>query len=448
MKNMIFALLVALFVLLAVSSQSFAAPDSDTITLLVPGMKYDLKSADLVWGQPPSQNEAAGAASRWSGMIGQLQKDGEVFGGVVRPRSADILLPQHLDLTAAEDNRHKASMFALDFSGAADVDGLAMKTLEFAATLQALQKYTGRQRFRIVAFSAGGVVVRAYLQNALPLIKYRGEVDQLITIATPHMGSMKAEHFGDFLGTRASSLKPGSPLIKRLNDELQLPDNVHYAAIIVRGRRVGSSGLHKREVKHLGGYVSQPQIAKLPVDYQKGYDQVVNVWSQNLSLTRAGRRYQQRTGTPIQYIVARVDDPTPADWCFLEQTVHEVAASAPPVMQLTSQLLGAREFWTGLTAATRHSWQAQQTELCVTSVLEDAMARQHSWCEVQDTNLKTIELKTTEDGSIRADFTGTATACWRIPPYFQASNKFSGSVIFLLDKFGRCISATHTTQVE
>ncbi len=446
MKNIISAML-AVFVLFCVaSSAAQAKPSSDAVTLLVPGMKYNLKSADMVWGQPDTTRQYGEA--KWSGMIGQLQHDGEVFGGVVRPEGAEIELPRHLDKTGAESNRYKASLFALEFSEAANVDGIAMKTLELAATLQALQRYTGCKKFRIVAFSAGGVITRAYLQNALPLIKYRGEVEQLITIATPHMGSMKAEHFGDFLGTRASSLKPSSPLIKRLNDKLDLPAGVNYASIIVRGRRIGSRGLHNRAEKHLGSYVDQPQIARLPLDYQKGYDQVVNVWSQNLSLTRAGRRYQQSTGRPIQYIVARVDDPSPRDWCYLEPTVHEVAASSPEVTQLVSQMLGEREFWTGLSSRTRHSWQAQQTELCVTCVLEDAMARKHSWCEVQDTKLETINLKTLTDGRIRADFTGSATACWRVPPYLNASNKISGSVTFKLDKYGRCVSANHTSKVE
>src|SRR6185503_14286322 len=121
----------------------------------------------------------------------------------------------------------------------ANVDGLAYKTLELAACLAELRRFTGCQRINLVAHSAGGLVARTYIQSALPGIRYAGDVDRLITISTPHLGSTLAEHLGDFLGTRATALKPGGELIRRLNDELELPHDVLLASLVVRG--VGTS---------------------------------------------------------------------------------------------------------------------------------------------------------------------------------------------------------------
>ena len=71
------------------------------------------------------------------------------------------------------------------------------------------------QACRIV--SAGGLVARVYLQDALPGVEYRGDVDRLITIATPHLGSALAEHFGDIYRAK---LAKDHPYIRNVQESL------------------------------------------------------------------------------------------------------------------------------------------------------------------------------------------------------------------------------------
>ena len=321
-------------------SLSSAAIGAESVTLLVHGIKVDLAAAVDVWGRLESKPDGTLA---WTGMIGHLEQAGHRFGGVIRLRGAKLELPDGLD--------RQATLFALEFSDGANVDGLAYKTLELAACLAELRRFTGCRKVNILAHSAGGLVARAYIQMRLPGIRYAGDVDRLITISTPHLGSALAEHLGDFLGTRATALKPGGELIRRLNDELELPPDVLLASIVVRGVGTGIAALDFPSSAY-EPHLDREVLASLPLDYRRGGDQVVDVRSQNLRLARTASRYEAATGRPVLYLLARVADPSPADRSLAERSVHEAAPSDPWTCLWAELLLDRhRRCWSPLDGA-------------------------------------------------------------------------------------------------
>src|SRR5688500_14083423 len=104
------------------------------------------------------------------------------------------------------------------------------------------------------------------MQSALPGIRFRNDSDRLVTVGTPHAGSAAAEHFGDFLGTRATSLKPRAALMLDLNRKLDLPRDVLFASIVIRSLALdlpgsGSSYDHLADHEFLEG---------LPAEYREG----------------------------------------------------------------------------------------------------------------------------------------------------------------------------------
>ncbi|QDU94013.1 esterase/lipase family protein [Lignipirellula cremea] len=416
-----------------------------TVTLLTPGMRVNLEGAGLSFGACDQPDKS----SQWTGMIGALQESGYRFGGVIRADGARVRLPKVLDTYAVDGDPQQANLFAMEFSAAADVDGLAYKALEFAACVRELRRYCGCDKIRVVAYSAGGLAARVYLQNALPQVEYGGEIDRLITIATPHMGSTTAEHWGDFLGTRATAIQPGSATIQRLNNELPLPADVCFASIVVRGVAVGSTGLQRVEKAAFAQYIEPETLARLPLDYRQGSDQVVNVASQNLALCRCARRQETGFGPPVFYAVARVKDPAPEDRSYFEPTVHEAAPIDPQVVLLTRLLLADdAPFWTGFKDVDQAGWVAWQAQQHAYGAIEEAMRLQHTWSEVTSTQVDRVQLLGAENGRWTFAFEGVSQSQWRSPPWVRSSGDFSGKLQLDVDRFGRVTSSEHWVRVS
>ena len=84
---------------------------------------------------------------------------------------------------------------------------------QIAAKIDAILAATGAKQVSIVAHSMGGLVARAYVR------KYGGDkVKRVITIGTPHQGSV---HAWLFPGTSLEQLRPGNPWL----DALPEPDS-------------------------------------------------------------------------------------------------------------------------------------------------------------------------------------------------------------------------------
>lgn len=401
------------------------------LVLLVGGMTYDLKRPVGPWG---AENAAAAdKPATYTGMIGALVRSGYQFGGTVTAAAGKVELPAGI---LAE-----ADLFVLEFSPAAQVDGLGIKALELAGCLKELRLATGRDSVQIVAHSAGGIVARTYLQSALPGVKYAGDVRSLTTIGTPHFGSELATHLGDWLGTRATSLQPGAPLIQQLNSELELPADVHFASIIVRGLGADVKG----EGSAYDSFVDHDFLRTLPVDYCLGGDQVVHVRSQNLAIAPCARRYEAATKRPVHYLAVRVEDPSPQDSWPCQTTVHEVSPHDADVQSAVQAFLSAgRE---AVAADRREADKAVGVDpvapiellyaRCQARTLLEETADVIHKCSqvVSSRDLELTEFRR-EGDRIRATFTGTTISRGPLR-VLNYTTKIKGDLTLELDAFGR-----------
>ncbi|MBC8116602.1 MAG: hypothetical protein H7062_19590 [Candidatus Saccharimonas sp.] len=441
MPHFVFAIICSIALLGGiVHSQDPVVPRNDLpVVLLVHGMKFDLNSPTNVWGRP-----ATGVTqSDGTGVIGRLEAAGLPFGGVLRARNGKVLVPEVVSPSSVEAvvlksaGTRTARVFALEFSRAANVDGLAYKALELAACATELHRSTGR-RVCIVAHSAGGLAARAWLQNALPGVEYDGAVDRVLTISTPHLGSGKAEHWGDFLGTRATSLKPDSELIRRMNNELLLPAEVKFASIVVRGLAVGVTGLHEQE-SAVTPFVRKERLEHWPLDFQRGTDQIVDVRTQNLRLTKCADDYEAATRRPVVTLLARVPDPTPEDRLPRELTVHESAPRHDSVLDLVQLLIlgdEAESPWaSGVCCETQ--WLDRQLRLHAAGIAENAVAQRQTLSEVRGTILDEWRVEANGADETVLHFACRSASRHRALGLDNKTMLVRGTLTVSVDRFGR-----------
>jgi len=429
------------------TTNALRGDNSKRVILLVHGMTtFDIHRPSPVWGQVET---GPTGATRWTGgLIADFESAGLSFGGIIRPGHRGISLPGCLDRAGGRANPSSASVFALHFSPSANTDGLALKALELAECIGELRRYTGSAKVHLVAYSAGGVVARAYVQNALPGVRYRDDVDRLITISTPHLGCGLAEHWGDFLGTRATCLKPSNDFIRKINDELELPDNVRFASLVVRGIGVGMTGLHKVD-GDVDRHIDHAFLRQLAPDFRMGTDQVIDVRSQNLALARCARRYEERTRRPVHFLVARVPDPTPQDTSPGEEKVHEVAPKDETIRLMCQLLIRHPDPWTDLVGETRDLYREYQVATCCFGLAELATAEKHPHSEIVGTGTPAVAFVRQDGQWHRYEFSASAQWVGRYLRIRAGSCRVAGWIEVRFDRHGRICDHRHgVTRVE
>ena len=368
-------------------------------------------------------------------MIGFLDRQGYAYGGALRPKQARLDLPDCLDTKHTKIDPRTARLFVLEFSPSANTDGLAHKGLELAEAVKQLCRFTGAKKVDIVAHSAGGLAARAYLQGALPGVEYRDDVDRLITIGTPHLGAAVASKVGDLLGMRATSLKPDAPLVEQLNQDLELPGDVRFASIVVRGFAADVRGVGKAYKKR----VDRQFVARLPVDYHEGGDQLIHVLSQNLRLVPCAVSYEKASGRPIQYIVARVND---ASWLPAGRRVHGAAANDGAVQDLVGRFLQKDStLWIEQKLENRIDWLDDQARLYAIGVIEVEALDEHPASEVQKVALDRFERIGQKGDTWSYAFDATATSKGRVVSLRSHKTRVGGTLELEFDRFGRVVAA-------
>ncbi len=404
--------------------------------LLIHGMTWQTDCEDTTWGICSANLNHA--KTRWTGMIGYLESQGLRYGGTLCGRDGRIEMTESQDPRRAGAASSAANLFVLKFSQSANVDGLALKSLELAEAIKHVRRRTGADRVRLVAHSAGGLVARVYLQGALPGVRYHHDVDRLVTIATPHLGSELASHFGDYLGTRATSLKPEGPLVRALNSALELPADVKFASIVVRGIAADQRG--QGEVYH--DLVDRSFLERLPIEYRLGGDQVVHVVSQNLRLAPCAARYEQTTGRPVQYILARVPDPSPEDWSPSETRVHVAATKDPTVQRLVGGLVcDGAVLWQPAQRDHLAPWVEWQARLHAGGALEQYTIEHHPMSEVRNVQIDQFTLVDAEGGTRSYAFSGKTWSRNRILRIRRRWMEANGLMNLTFDRFGRVLVA-------
>jgi tetratricopeptide (TPR) repeat protein len=420
-------LLLAVFAILAASpfqlfSGAAEQPTRKPVILLVHGMTVDLDNPTLIWGEP---EKSTTAGAKWSGAVGFLEQQGYRFGGVIRPRTGKLSLPATLDSTATNGDSKTADLFALAFSKGTKEDGLVSKAMELSKAISELCKFTGSSKVHLVTHSAGGVVARFYLQGGLLESPYRGDVDRLITIGTPHLGSVLATHFGDFLGTRATSLKHDAQFIRDMNAKLDLPEDVKYASIIIRGIRRDTSN----EGDEYDELADSEYLRPLPNDFKLGGDQVVHVKSQNLRLSPCARRYEKKTGKAVQCSVARV---VPSK----KGLIHGDALNSLSVQRLVKSYLQRNDgCWTGnWSLAERGRWVDDQARLCVFDCTEQAYDDLHLLFYVKHDEFHFEFLDRIGD---QWSYRFRCEGSWDRKIFGKGVDRVAGNLVLSTDRFGR-----------
>lgn len=427
-----------------VSAAEAEGPAKRPLTLLVQGLQWDVEKPTAVWGKSVAEKPGE---SKWTGMIGALEASGWRFGGVVRPQGAAFDLPAVLDRSGTAGEAHEATLFELRFSPSAQADGLAYKALEIVACLRALRAFTQTEKVCLVAHSAGGLAARTYVQNALPGVEFAHDVDRLITIGSPHLGSVAANNVGDVLGTRATSLGLEADLIRRLNETLPLPTDVLYAAIVVRGFRADVGG----DPSAYRDAYDADMLAKLPLDFRTGGDETVPTVSQNLALAKVSREYERATGRPVQFLLARVTDPSVSDLNVAGRRVHNVETYDPQVLAHAVRLLAPdAPFWTGFADAKAESeWTEAQARLAALGTIELAAKERHALSEIVEVRDLAVERHDDRDGLRSYAFSGTALSRKKIVGFKKRAIAVSGELQIRFDKFGRPVECRHTvTRVQ
>ena len=422
-------------------------PPAGVVTLLVHGMTWNNNSGIAIWGRQIGDGHVPNS----DGMIGFLEKRGAVFGGVIRATGGAFSIKDALDTTGTDASPAYADLFCLEFSGSAKTDGISYKVLELSRCLQELRKLTGCRQIDIVAHSAGGLVTRAYLQEAVPEVTYAGDVRRLVTIGTPHLGAAIAQGLGDLIGTRATSLTPDSELIGRMNT-LPLPTDVNYASLVVKGIGVdlpdtlnvfNKFGIGTgTECDHL---IDHEVLRHLPADYHKGGDQVCHVKTQNLRLCRCSQQFEEATGRAVHAVLIRVPDPTPGDSSPFEQRVHVVAAWDAIVLSWVGDLLSAPEsFWKGDSCGLTKELKQLIIQQCVFSAIEQQTMKRHSLSQVLSIdNVRYSPTQASDQWQEAYSFHGTATS--RVLLLGNTSETYvNGMLTVNFDNFGRiCESESH-----
>ena len=422
---------IVLGLILLFDQPALASRPSSPPILLVHGILFDLDRDDGTWGRQLSSDSDD---PRWSGMIGFLESRGLAYGGAIRPSRGRIRLPDQLDTRGVRVESQNAKVFVLKFSSYANTDGLGYKAAELAEAVKQVCRFTGSKKVRIVGHSAGGLVARVYLQSALPGVEYRHDVDRLITLNTPHLGSALASHWGDYLGTRATSIKPESPLMRDLNSKFDLPDDTTFASIVVRGMATDS----RSRGEELSKLVDRVFLAGLPVEYRTGGDEVVHVKSQNLRLAGCAARYEQRTGRPIQYVLARVPDDTPNSIVPSVLRVHVTSPDNRTVQHLVAGLLNDRALlWSKAAPEKLADWINWQARLHASGIIEAETLDDHPMSQVSAVRIEDFELVKSHVGSRQYALAGRAWSENAWVPFRKRWTHVEATMNLEFDDFGR-----------
>jgi pimeloyl-ACP methyl ester carboxylesterase len=121
-----------------------------------------------------------GSAFSWqaSGVNSELMAKGWLREGVIHTGRAGVLMPQ----LASSDMPHK--IYGIDLPSTAS---LLVQSDLLTQSLRALEQRYPEENITLVGHSAGGVVARMALVRG-----GAGQVTRLITIASPHMGTVRA----------------------------------------------------------------------------------------------------------------------------------------------------------------------------------------------------------------------------------------------------------------
>jgi hypothetical protein len=166
-----------------------------------------------------------------------------------------------------------------------------------------------------------------------------------------------------------------------------------------------------------------------------------------LRLAACAARYERRTGRPIQYVLARVPDPSPRDWCYKETTVHVVAPADPSVEDLVVRLLrDDGRLWRPDDAEQLVEWRRRQARLHVDSAIETTAMDKRFIAQVSRIEVEDFRLVAHEGDARRYAFAGRAFSKNMAMPFYRRWTSVEGELDITFDRFGRVVAAEHEVE--
>jgi hypothetical protein len=174
------------------------------------------------------------------------------------------------------------AVYIVCFSYEAALDSLVYRAIELDLALQEICRRES-SNITLIGHSAGGLVARLVLQEAIPKVTRPPCVKRLITICSPHQGCRLADSSVGLKGTRGTSLQTNAPVIMHLNS-LRWPSDVQLTGIVV-------SSFGAESLRPGRSFVIPPSFLgefDCPKAFSHGGDCVVHNISQNIAFTDSG----------------------------------------------------------------------------------------------------------------------------------------------------------------
>jgi pimeloyl-ACP methyl ester carboxylesterase len=110
-------------------------------------------------------------------------------------------------------------------------DSVAVYASRLDAALTRISEITGNGRFSMVGYSMGGLIARQYIAMG-----GKSRVDKLLTLATPHMGTLRFDPFSiprseRFYPRAGIEMRPDSRLLWDLNTDVEASSVSEFAAL-------------------------------------------------------------------------------------------------------------------------------------------------------------------------------------------------------------------------
>ena len=162
---------------------------------------------------------------------------------------------------------------------------------------------------------------------------------------------------------------------------------------------------------------------------------MLHVLTQNLRLAPCASRYEEASGFPVQYVLARVDDPSRGPG---GRRVHGVAPFDEGVQKLVAEFLAENSSpWKPRDFNESTEWLDHQARLHAIGVVEWETLHQHRASEVREVDLARFRL-VKQEGQVRSyEFDGQATSVPRAMPMRRQKTHVRGTLRIEFDRFGR-----------
>ncbi|MBM3156320.1 MAG: alpha/beta fold hydrolase, partial [Chloroflexi bacterium] len=183
------------------------------------------------------------------------------FPGASKRGKCDYQFGRLDDLLQTKENHFNAWQFEYADKSRGTLGTVATYASRLAVAIDRTGKLTGKDTCSVIGYSMGGIIARQYIATAA-----KPRIDKLLTLATPHMGTIRFEPFSikwsdKFVPRAGAELRPDSRFLWDLNTNVDSSSIAELAA--VGGNAWGhNDGLIEMSSTSLGKFNSDGSVAE------------------------------------------------------------------------------------------------------------------------------------------------------------------------------------------